>query len=55
LFVNTAKINGRDSNYKTEWWSLCRSLDCRHFRGWKVSSQVPERCTHIQTHDNPTI
>jgi len=33
LSVSTATINGCDSNYKTEWCSLCRSLDCRHFRG----------------------
>jgi DNA-binding XRE family transcriptional regulator len=55
LSVSTVTINSCDNNYKTEWWSLCRSLDCRHFRAQKVLSQVPECCTHIQTHDNPTV
>lgn len=55
LSVSTVKINSCDSNYKTEWWSLCRSLDCTHFKRWKVLSQVPECYTQIQTHGNPTV
>jgi hypothetical protein len=36
LSVSYVTINGCNSNYKTEWWSLCRSLDCRRIRRWKV-------------------